>query len=65
MIFEKACIVQKKDHARGMKILFLTAEEKPHLEASHQSCENRKEWDRTKAISLRSEGWTVPRISQA
>lgn len=31
----------------------------------HQTCENRKEGDRIKAILLRSEGWTVPLISQA
>jgi len=50
---------------RGMKRLFLTTAEKADLEASHQACENRKEGDRIKAILLRSEGWTVPQISQA
>ena len=49
----------------GMKKLYLTAEEKTHLELRHQACENRKEGDRIKAILLRSEGWTVPQISQA
>jgi transposase len=48
-----------------MKRLFLTPEEKSELETRHQSCENRKEGDRIKAILLRSEGWTVPVISQA
>jgi transposase len=49
----------------AMKRLYLTAEEKTHLELLHQACENRKEGDRIKAILLRSEGWTVPQISQA
>jgi transposase len=49
----------------SMKRLFVTAEEKTELELRHQSCENRKEGDRIKAILLRSEGWTVPQISQA
>ena len=35
------------------------------LELLHQACENSKEGDRIKAILLRSEGWTVPQISQA
>lgn len=48
-----------------MKRLDLTPEEKTHLELLHQACENRKEGDRIKAILLRSEGWTVPQISQA
>jgi transposase len=48
-----------------MKLLYLTPEEKAHLELRHQACENRKEGDRIKAILLRSEGWTVPQISQA
>ncbi len=49
----------------GMKRLYLTPEEKSELEIRHQACENRKEGDRIKAILLRSEGWTVPQISQA
>jgi transposase len=49
----------------GMKRLYLTAEEKTHLELLHHASENRKESDRMKAILLRSEGWTVPQISQA
>lgn len=49
----------------GMKRLYLTPEEKSGLEIRHQACENRKEGDRIKAILLRSEGWTVPQISQA
>lgn len=48
-----------------MKRLYLTPEEKAELELRHQACENRKEGDRIKAILLRSEGWTVPQISQA
>lgn len=48
-----------------MKRLYLTSEEKRLLELRHQACENRKEGDRIKAILLRSEGWTVPQISQA
>lgn len=48
-----------------MKRLYLEPEEKAKLESHHQSCENRKEGDRIKAILLRSEGWTVPQISQA
>ncbi|HAT9492381.1 TPA: IS630 family transposase, partial [Legionella pneumophila subsp. pneumophila] len=49
----------------NMKRLYLSAEEKAFLEESHEACENRKEGDRIKAILLRSEGWTVPQISQA
>ena len=49
----------------AMKRLYLTPEEKSSLESAHYSCENRKEGDRIKAILLRSEGWTVPQISQA
>lgn len=48
-----------------MKRLHITAEEKTALEVQHQACETRKEGDRIKAILLRSEGWTVPQISQA
>jgi transposase len=48
-----------------MKRLYLSAEEKASLEEAHQHCENRKKGDRIKAILLRSEGWTVPQISQA
>lgn len=48
-----------------MKRLFLTSEEKAHLEQEHALKENGKERDRIKAILLRSEGWTVPQISQA
>lgn len=48
-----------------MKRLYLTSEEKGFLEEAHQASENRKEGDRIKAILLRSEGWTVPQISQA
>ncbi len=49
----------------GMKRLHLTSEEKTALELAHHTCENGKERDRIKAILLRSEGWTVPQISQA
>lgn len=48
-----------------MKRLHLSPEEKAHLESLHASKENGKERDRLKAILLRSEGWTVPMISQA
>lgn len=48
-----------------MKRLYLPPAEKAQLEQRHQACENRKEGDRIKAILLRSEGWTVPQISQA
>jgi transposase len=48
-----------------MKRFYLTPEEKVILELRHQSCQDRKEGDRIKAILLRSEGWTVPMISQA
>ncbi len=48
-----------------MKRLHLTSEEKNALEIAHHTCENGKERDRIKAILLRSEGWTVPQISQA
>lgn len=48
-----------------MKRLYLTPEEKDSLEREHALKENGKERDRIKAILLRSEGWTVPQISQA
>lgn len=48
-----------------MKRLHIEPEEKAYLERLHLACENRKEGDRIKAILLRSEGWTVPQISQA
>ena len=48
-----------------MKRLFLTSEEKVRLEEMHASENNGKARDRLKAILLRSEGWTVPQISQA
>lgn len=48
-----------------MKRLFLTKKEKELLESRHHKCIDRKEGDRIKAILLRSEGWTVPKISQA
>lgn len=49
----------------AMKRLYLTVEEKAYLEREHALKENGKERDRIKAILLRSEGWTVPQISQA
>lgn len=49
----------------GMKRLFLTPEAKDALEREHALKENGKERDRIKAILLRSEGWTLPQISQA
>ena len=48
-----------------MKRLYIEPEEKALLEEAHHHCESRKEGDRIKAILLRSEGWTVPQISQA
>ena len=48
-----------------MRRLKLTPEEKILLEESHRFYANRKEADRIKAVLLRSEGWTVPMISQA
>jgi transposase len=48
-----------------MKRLYITPEEKDYLEREHAVKENGKERDRIKAILLRSEGWTVPQISQA
>lgn len=48
-----------------MKRLYLTPEEKEHFETLHASNSNKKESDRIKAILLRSEGWTIPQISQA
>ena len=50
---------------RTMKRLKLTEQEKEDLELRHKDCSNSKESDRIKAILLRSEGWTVPMISQA
>lgn len=49
----------------GMKRLHLEPEEKAILERAHAAQNNGKERDRLKAILLRSEGWTVPEISQA
>ena len=48
-----------------MKRLHLESEEKAKLEGKHAAQINGKERDRLKAILLRSEGWTVPQISQA
>ena len=48
-----------------MKRIHISPEEKAHLETLHAQKENGKERDRIKAILLRSEGWTVPMISQA
>lgn len=48
-----------------MKRLYLSPEEKAALEQRHHDCVDRKEGDRIKAVLLRSEGWTVPQISQA
>lgn len=43
----------------------LNEKDKEALEFRHHACKDRKEGDRIKAILLRSEGWTVPQISQA
>jgi transposase len=48
-----------------MNRFILTAEEKSHLDELHHQTKDGKERDRIKAILLRSEGWTVPMISQA
>lgn len=48
-----------------MKRLYIESEDKAALEQRHRDCVDRKEGDRIKAILLRSEGWTVPQISQA
>lgn len=48
-----------------MQTIQLTAKEKSTLEKYHHSCKDRKEGDRIKAVLLRSEGWTIPLISQA
>ncbi len=45
--------------------LNLSEEEKTDLESLHNSSNDGKQRDRIKAILLRSEGWTVPMISQA
>ena len=50
---------------RFMKRIHLTEQEKADLESRHMHCLDRKEGDRIKAVLLRSEGWTVPMISQA
>lgn len=50
---------------RNMKRIHLTEEEKSELERRHTLCSNAKESDRIKSVLLRSEGWTVPMISQA
>ena len=48
-----------------MKRIRLSEEKKERLELEHKSLINGKERDRIKAVLLRSEGWTVPMISQA
>lgn len=48
-----------------MKRIQLSKQEKSDLELRHMQCLDRKEGDRIKAVLLRSEGWTVPIISQA
>lgn len=48
-----------------MKRIHLTQQEKEALELRHSQSQERKEGDRIKAVLLRSEGWTVPMISQA
>jgi len=41
----------------------LTEEEKASLELQHLQCKDKKDSDRLKAVLLRSEEWTVPKIS--
>ena len=48
-----------------MNRFILTEEEKCHLDDLHHQTKDGKERDRIKAILLRTEGWTVPKISQA
>ena len=48
-----------------MNRFILTTEEKASLELLHLQCKDKKDSDRLKAVLLRSEGWTVPKISQA
>ena len=48
-----------------MNRFIITEEEKSHLDELHHHTKDGKERDRIKAILLRSEGWTVPMISQA
>lgn len=49
----------------AMKRIHLTESEKFTLELRHTHSSDRKEGDRIKAVLLRSEGWSVPKISQA
>lgn len=49
----------------AMNRFILTEEEKSHLDELHHHTKDGKERDRIKAILLRSEDWTVPKISQA
>ena len=49
----------------GIKRIRLSQEEKIDLELRHMQCSARKEGNRIKAVLFRSEGWTVPMISQA
>jgi len=48
-----------------MKRIRLTEDEKDDLESQHRLSLDSRECDRIKAVLLRSEGWTVPMISQA
>ena len=48
-----------------MNNFHLTSKEKTALEIRHKQCKNVKESYRINAVLLRSEGWTVPMISQA
>ena len=48
-----------------MNIINVTAKEKKSLELRHKQSKDVKECDRIKAVLLRSEGWTLPMISQA
>lgn len=49
----------------GMKRIRLTETEKSDLESLHCLSNDGKQRDRIKAVLLRSEGWSVPMISQA
>ena len=43
----------------------LSSEEKQELEVRHKQEKNRRKADRIKSVLLRSEGWSLSKISQA
>lgn len=48
-----------------MPTIVLTPQQKLDLELRHKKARDARECDRIKAVLLRSEGWTIPSISQA